>query len=109
VWIRQREQVPLSLLLADIDHFKRYNDTYGHQQGDQCLKAVAVTIDYQALRPADLTARYGGEEFAISCQTPIVTEPAGSPSACGKPSVGWRSPMPTAMLARQQQPRENLL
>jgi diguanylate cyclase (GGDEF)-like protein len=65
-WLRaRREQVPLSLLLADIDHFKRYNDTYGHQQGDACLKTVAATIDEQALRPADLTARYGGEEFAI--------------------------------------------
>jgi diguanylate cyclase (GGDEF)-like protein len=69
-WLRaRREQVPLSLLLADIDYFKRYNDTYGHQQGDACLKTVAATIDDQALRPADLTARYGGEEFAIILPT----------------------------------------
>jgi len=69
-WLRaQREGVPLSLLLADIDHFKRYNDTYGHQKGDECLKTVAATIDDEALRPGDLTARYGGEEFAIIMPT----------------------------------------
>ncbi len=65
-WLRaRRERVPLSLLIADVDYFKRYNDTYGHQQGDACLKIVAATIDDQVHRPADLTARYGGEEFAI--------------------------------------------
>ncbi|MGP6156334.1 MAG: diguanylate cyclase [Vulcanimicrobiaceae bacterium] len=65
-WLRaQREGVPLSLLIADIDYFKRYNDTYGHQKGDESLKMVAATIGEQARRPGDLTARYGGEEFAI--------------------------------------------
>ncbi|MGG6242329.1 diguanylate cyclase domain-containing protein [Nodosilinea sp. AN01ver1] len=60
-----REQQPLSLILADADYFKRYNDTYGHQAGDQCLQTL-VEIFLQAVRrPADLVARYGGEEFAI--------------------------------------------
>ncbi|HEY8537406.1 MAG TPA: diguanylate cyclase [Steroidobacteraceae bacterium] len=60
-----REQVPLSLLLIDIDHFKAYNDCYGHQMGDECLRRVAACLLRSARRPLDVTARYGGEEFAI--------------------------------------------
>ncbi|MDX1295496.1 MAG: diguanylate cyclase, partial [Sulfurimonadaceae bacterium] len=55
---------PLSLLMIDIDHFKLYNDHYGHQGGDKCLKQVAELIENTMQRPADLAARYGGEEFA---------------------------------------------
>jgi len=58
-----RDQKPLSLIMADIDHFKAYNDTYGHQGGDDCLKKVAWVIAEAVKRPADLAARYGGEEF----------------------------------------------
>ncbi len=55
----------LSLLMIDIDHFKPYNDHYGHQQGDQCLIQVAVALATMLQRSTDLLARYGGEEFAI--------------------------------------------
>ena len=65
-WRRlKREQKPLSLILCDVDHFKLYNDSYGHLQGDDCLRQVAQTIAQVINRPADLVARYGGEEFAI--------------------------------------------
>lgn len=65
-WTRlAREQNPLSLILCDIDHFKLYNDTYGHQAGDRCLQQVAQAIVKVVKRPADLVARYGGEEFVI--------------------------------------------
>jgi diguanylate cyclase (GGDEF)-like protein len=55
----------LGFLLCDIDYFKPYNDYYGHQQGDDCLKQVAQLLSRAAARPRDLVARYGGEEFAI--------------------------------------------
>ena len=65
-WQRlSREQQPLSLILCDADYFKPYNDTYGHQAGDECLKQLAKVLQQAAQRPADLVARYGGEEFAI--------------------------------------------
>lgn len=60
-----REQAPLALILGDVDCFKAYNDTYGHQAGDQCLQRVAKALSWAANRPADLVARYGGEEFAV--------------------------------------------
>lgn len=60
-----REKAPLSLIMCDIDYFKLYNDTYGHQAGDRCLKLVAQAISKTIKRPADLVARYGGEEFAV--------------------------------------------
>lgn len=65
-WNRlRRDQNPLSLILCDIDWFKLYNDTYGHQLGDNCLRAVSGAIRRNVRRPADLVARYGGEEFGI--------------------------------------------
>lgn len=65
-WKRMADSAaPLSLILCDIDYFKIYNDTYGHQEGDNCLRLVAQAICQVVKRPGDLVARYGGEEFVI--------------------------------------------
>ena len=64
-WSRaMRDKKPVGFLMVDIDHFKNYNDTYGHPQGDALLKAVAAVFQQSLNRPADLVARWGGEEFA---------------------------------------------
>ncbi len=60
-----RESIPVSLVMADIDVFKAYNDNYGHLAGDECLKKVAAKLYQSVKRPGDLVARYGGEEFVI--------------------------------------------
>ena len=60
-----RAGAPVALLMADIDHFKRYNDNYGHPAGDACLQAVAKALALVARRPADRVGRLGGEEFAV--------------------------------------------
>lgn len=65
VALAQRHQRPLALVLFDVDHFKTYNDEYGHQLGDECLKAIAWVLQASGKRPSDLAARYGGEEFAL--------------------------------------------
>ena len=63
-WRRsKRNYSPLCVLLIDIDHFKPYNDCYGHRAGDECLKTVAKTLAAQCERGSDFVARYGGEEF----------------------------------------------
>jgi diguanylate cyclase (GGDEF)-like protein len=65
-WLRlKRDQRPLSIILCDVDYFKQYNDTYGHQLGDECLQKVAQAIASVPRRSTDLVARYGGEEFVI--------------------------------------------
>jgi len=60
-----REQVPLSIIMLDIDYFKRLNDTYGHMAGDRCLVELANLLQEEVHRPSDIVARFGGEEFII--------------------------------------------
>ena len=61
----RRSGLPFSLILLDVDYFKKFNDRYGHVAGDDCLRRVAAAIAAGPRRPADLAARYGGEEFAV--------------------------------------------
>ncbi len=68
----RRDRQPFSILLLDVDYFKRYNDSYGHAAGDKCLQAVARALDECLRRPADMAARYGGEEFIVMLpNTPV--------------------------------------
>lgn len=71
----RRQRRPLSLVMADVDFFKRYNDRYGHLAGDECLRKVAAAIQASLHRPADAAGRFGGEEF---CALLPETDPAGA-------------------------------
>jgi diguanylate cyclase (GGDEF)-like protein len=75
----QRDTESLQIILVDIDHFKRYNDLYGHQAGDDCIRQVASIIARAAKRPLDFCARYGGEEFALVLYAPSGADPGALP------------------------------
>jgi len=63
--LAKRDKASLSIIMCDIDFFKVYNDKFGHQEGDKCLRKIAEAIDEVLTRPADLASRYGGEEFVV--------------------------------------------
>lgn len=80
MWLQaQRNQDALQIILVDIDHFKAYNDLYGHQAGDNCIRRVASIIARAAKRPFDFCARYGGEEFALVLYAPSGSDPTALP------------------------------
>ncbi|MET3134181.1 diguanylate cyclase (GGDEF)-like protein [Oxalobacteraceae bacterium GrIS 1.11] len=88
-WRRcNRSGKPLALLMIDVDFFKRYNDRYGHQAGDDCLKRIVAALKAGASRPYDLVARYGGEEFA--CLLPE-TDAAGALAMAQKLELAIRA------------------
>lgn len=84
----QRAGTSLAFILADVDHFKHYNDHYGHPKGDECLRSVASAIGAAVFRPADMTARYGGEEFAIVMPN---TDQAGAQAVAERICVAIRA------------------
>ena len=84
-----REVLPLSLVLVDVDHFKLYNDYYGHQRGDECLAGVAAELDRFPKRPGDSVSRDGGEEFIVLLLTRACRAPRRSPKDCVSGSRRW--------------------
>jgi len=88
----QRESESLQIILVDIDHFKRFNDLYGHQAGDDCIKRVASMIARAAKRPLDFCARYGGEEFALVLYAPSGADPGALPEQIRRDIMGEALP-----------------
>jgi two-component system, chemotaxis family, response regulator WspR len=81
-WKRaRRDQEPISLIMLDIDHFKKFNDCYGHQRGDEVLKQIARALAGAVKRPTDFVARYGGEEFGAVLGS---TDAAGAKTVAGE-------------------------
>ncbi len=89
-----REQKPLALLMMDVDRFKSYNDTYGHLQGDELLKAFANVIKSGARRPADIVARLGGEEFGILLPNTTIDGAVGVAEVLRQKVEEMRVPLP---------------
>jgi len=91
---------PVSLLLIDIDYFKKFNDNYGHQLGDECLKEVATQLSQACLSPQDLAARYGGEEF-------VVLLPGTSEKNASRVAQRFRDALKQAQIAHQHSDIDN--
>ena len=82
-WMRSmRSATPISLILVDIDYFKNFNDNYGHQAGDECIRLVAQKVRGVAKRVGDTSARYGGEEFALLLSGAELADAAAIAEAC---------------------------
>ncbi|MFK4510767.1 diguanylate cyclase [Bradyrhizobium daqingense] len=102
-WARaRRDGTQLSLLLIDVDHFKKFNDHYGHLAGDACLRALGRILSAQARRPADLAARYGGEEFAVLL-------PNTGPDGCAEVGEGIRQALQDLAMLHAQNPPTRLV
>lgn len=100
-WRRSlRHGGPLGLLMVDIDHFKRFNDTYGHQCGDDCLKDVARELRACVVRGGDLVARYGGEEFVAVLPSTDVAGVAAVGETLRKAVLAMRIPHEASSVAR---------
>ena len=102
-WARaRRDGTQLSLLLIDVDHFKKFNDHYGHLSGDGCLRALGRILSANARRPADLAARYGGEEFAVLL-------PNTGPDGCAEVGEGIRQALRDLAMLHAQNPPSRLV
>lgn len=102
-WARaRRDGTQLSLLLIDVDHFKKFNDHYGHLAGDGCLRALGRILLAHAKRPADLAARYGGEEFAVLL-------PNTAPDGCAEVGEGIRTALHELAMLHAQNPPSRLV
>lgn len=85
---------PLSLIVADIDHFKRFNDTYGHAEGDEVLRRIAILLQHALRRPGDFVCRYGGEEFVMLL--PAIDAEGGRALAEATRAAAAAEPVPVA-------------
>jgi diguanylate cyclase (GGDEF)-like protein len=93
MWLQaQRNHEALQIILVDIDHFKAYNDLYGHQAGDSCIRRVAAIIARAAKRPFDFCARYGGEEFALVLYAPSGGDPTTLPEQIRRDTIAMSIP-----------------
>lgn len=102
-WARaRRDGTQLSLLLIDVDHFKKFNDHYGHLAGDGCLRALGRILSAIARRPTDLAARYGGEEFAVLL-------PNTAPDGCVEVGEGIRQALHDLAMLHAQNPPSRLV
>ena len=93
LWLQaQRNEDVIQIVLVDIDNFKAYNDRYGHQAGDACIRQVAAIIARTARRPFDFCARYGGEEFALVLYAPSLQDPSQAPEQIRREVVALAIP-----------------